>query len=237
METSFDWAFRDSPALVLMVDAELVCRGLSGAWCDRIDLEVNEEASIPLDALLALDKSPALRGQLERLFDQGKQISNLPAELRLSEGIVAVTLSAWRVVDLSTQESNLVLLATDADCNTEDADEVAQLRSHHQLILNSAGEGVWGLDKDGKITFGNKAAVEILGWKLDQVLGQSSHEVHHHSHADGAPYPRSECPIFASLKDGEVHKVDNEVFWHTNGDPIKHPDTQRRQTQWRCYSF
>lgn len=220
METSFDWAFRDSPALVLMVDAELVCRGLSGAWRDRTDLKVDEEASIPLDALLALDKSPALRGQLERLFDQEKQISNLSAELRLSEGTVAVTLSAWRVLDLSTQESNLVLLATGADCSTEDADEVAQLRSHHQLILNSAGEGVWGLDKDGKITFGNKAAVEILGWKLDQVIGQSSHEVHHHSHADGAPYPRSECPIFASLRDGEVHKVDNEVFWHTNGDPI-----------------
>ncbi len=106
------------------------------------------------------------------------------------------------------------------NCQDQESEELAQLRSQHQLILDSAGEGVWGLDKEGKITFGNKAAVEILGWQLDKVLGQSSHEVHHHSHADGSPYPRSECPIFASLKDGEVHKVDNEVFWHTNGSPI-----------------
>ena len=47
-----------------------------------------------------------------------------------------------------------------------------------------------------------------------------SHDVHHHSHADGTPYPREECPIYAAINDGKVHYEQDEVFWHTNGQPV-----------------
>ena len=99
-------------------------------------------------------------------------------------------------------------------------DELSRLQSQHQLILDSAGEGIYGLDCDGRITFGNAAARDILGWRTEDVLGQRSHDVHHHSHSDGSNYPRDDCPIYAALKDGEVHTVDSEVFWHANGDAI-----------------
>jgi len=92
--------------------------------------------------------------------------------------------------------------------------------SQYQAILDSAGEGIYGLDKDGRITFSNRAAIEILGWETDRILGQFAHDVHHHSHEDGSPYPREECPIYAALKDGEVHRVDYEVFWHTDGHAV-----------------
>ena len=98
--------------------------------------------------------------------------------------------------------------------------ELSKLQTEHQLILDAAGEGVYGLDCDGRVTFSNAAATEILGWKLEDVLGQRSHDVHHHSHSDGSSYPRDECPIYAALKDGEVHTVDHEVFWHANGSAI-----------------
>ncbi len=98
--------------------------------------------------------------------------------------------------------------------------EFALLRTQHQLILDAAGEGIYGLDAEGRITFSNSAATRILGWQAEQVHGQLAHEVHHHSYEDGTPYPREKCPIFASLKDGDVHRVDNEVFWHTDGNPV-----------------
>ena len=99
-------------------------------------------------------------------------------------------------------------------------DKRSNLEIRHQLILDSAGEGVYGLDAEGRVTFSNAAATETLGWKLEDVLGQRSHDVHHHSHADGSTYARDDCPIYAALKDGEVHRVDSEVFWHANGDPV-----------------
>jgi PAS domain S-box-containing protein len=99
-------------------------------------------------------------------------------------------------------------------------DDLARVQAEQRIILDAAGEGIYGINADGKITFGNAATAEILGWKVDDVLTQSAHDVHHHSREDGSPYPREECPIYAALKDGEVHRVDCEVFWHTNGKPI-----------------
>ncbi len=100
------------------------------------------------------------------------------------------------------------------------SEELSGLQTHHQLILDAAGEGVYGLDCNGNITFSNAAATEILGWKIEDVHGHSAHGVHHHSHADGSKYPREECPIYAALQDGEIHRVDNEVFWHIDGSAV-----------------
>ena len=105
--------------------------------------------------------------------------------------------------------------------------ELEQLQTEHQLILDAAGEGIYGLDGDGRITFSNAAATEILGWRIEDVRGQRAHDVHHHSHADGSPYPEDECPIYAALYDGEIHRVDNEVFWHVDGSciPVEYVST------------
>jgi PAS domain S-box-containing protein len=98
--------------------------------------------------------------------------------------------------------------------------ELSRLQSLQQLILDAAGEGVYGIDKNGLTTFGNAAATRILGWRSEDIVGKPAHDVHHHSHADGSPYPREACPIYAAIKDGKVHREEDEVFWHTNGQPV-----------------
>ena len=107
------------------------------------------------------------------------------------------------------------------------SDELQRLRTRHQLILDSAGEGVYGLDADGKTTFVNEAATRILGWRAEDVIGQPLHDIHHHSHEDGSSYPREDCPIYKAIHDGQVHQVDCEVFWHTNGSsvPVEYTST------------
>ena len=105
--------------------------------------------------------------------------------------------------------------------------ELKHLTSAYQAILNSAGEGIYGLDGEGHITFGNQAATDILGWQSGDVVGKKGHVVHHHSHADGSTYPEEECPIYAVLKDGEIHRVDDEVFWRDDGTavPVEYTST------------
>jgi len=107
------------------------------------------------------------------------------------------------------------------------SDELQRLRTRHQLILDSAGEGVYGLDAAGNTTFVNEAATRILGWRAEDVIGQPLHDIHHHSHEDGSPYPREDCPIYKAIHDGQVHQVDCEVFWHTDGSsvPVEYTST------------
>jgi PAS domain S-box-containing protein len=105
--------------------------------------------------------------------------------------------------------------------------ELANLRRQHQLILNSVGEGIYGLDIQGNVTFVNPAAASLIGWEMEDLIGKSMHAILHHSQADGSFYPREECPIYAAFKEGTVRRVDNEVFWRKDGTsfPVEYIST------------
>ena len=90
----------------------------------------------------------------------------------------------------------------------------------NQLILRAAGEGVYGVNADGKTTFVNPAAERMLGWKAEDLVGKDMHSIVHHTHADGSHYPAVHCPIYAAFRDGAVHQVDNEVFWRKDGSSL-----------------
>ncbi len=106
-------------------------------------------------------------------------------------------------------------------------DELARLEKRTKLILTSAGEGIYGLDAEGRATFVNPAAGRMLGWPIDELVGQATHANHHHSHADGTAYNHTDCPIYAAFKDGQVHSVDDEVFWRRDGTcfPVEYTST------------
>ncbi|MCG6205425.1 sigma 54-interacting transcriptional regulator [Rhodopseudomonas sp. HC1] len=94
------------------------------------------------------------------------------------------------------------------------------IERENQLILSAAGEGIYGVNAEGKATFVNPAAERMLGWTAEELVGRSIHAVMHHTHHDGRPYPDQECPIYAAFRDGAVHTVDGEVFWRKDGNPV-----------------
>lgn len=106
-------------------------------------------------------------------------------------------------------------------------DELLRIKRQHELILQAAGEGVFGLDCEGLTTFVNPASTSMLGWTADELVGKSMHELLHHTKPDGTHYPAHECPVHAAFKDGAVHKVDNEVFWRKDGScfPVEYTST------------
>ena len=104
-------------------------------------------------------------------------------------------------------------------------------RRQNDLILHAAGEGIYGLDKDGRATFVNPAVTQMLGWTSEEIIGHDMHDILHHSKADGSPYPQEECPIYAAFKDGKVHHVDSEHFWRKDGTslPVEYTSTPIRE--------
>ena len=94
------------------------------------------------------------------------------------------------------------------------------IERENQLILRAAGEGIYGVNADGKTTFVNPAAERMLGWSAEELVGKEIHPIVHHSHHDGSHYPDHDCPIYAAFRDGAVHNVDNEVFWRKDGTKV-----------------
>ena len=95
-----------------------------------------------------------------------------------------------------------------------------QAESLNDLILNSAGDGIFGIDKSGNTTFMNPAASKTLGWDETDLIGQNMHRLIHHHHPDGAFYSPETCPIYQTLTLGKRVVVDNEVFWKKSGDSV-----------------
>ncbi len=97
----------------------------------------------------------------------------------------------------------------------------ADLERENQLILDAAGEGIYGVNADGKTTFVNRAAQEMLGWTIEDLLGHDIHTKIHHHHLNGEAYPSHECPIYQSFRYEQVNRVEDEVFWRKDGKPIR----------------
>jgi PAS domain S-box-containing protein len=109
-------------------------------------------------------------------------------------------------------------------------EETRDLQKQLNLILDSAGEGILGLDNHGKVIFINRAASLMLGWEVEELLGNTHHELIHHTHADGTVHPEETCPIYMAYRDGHVHYKTGDVFWCKNGTsfPVEYVSTPIR---------
>lgn len=56
----------------------------------------------------------------------------------------------------------------------------------------------------------------MLGYRIDEVLGQDMHQLIHHSHADGRSYEVTNCPIFRAFQQGQSCRIDCEVLWRSD---------------------
>jgi two-component system sensor histidine kinase VicK len=96
-------------------------------------------------------------------------------------------------------------------------DQLRALSRQSNSVLESVGDGIYGIDLDGNVTVINPAALQMLGFKSEEILGRYMHGLVHHTRADGTSYPAEECPIQNSVRDLATVRISNEVFWRKDG--------------------
>jgi PAS domain S-box-containing protein len=94
---------------------------------------------------------------------------------------------------------------------------LAWLSQQHQLILEVSSEGIYGIDRQGKVTFINPAAAQMLGWEAEALHGQVMYDRIHHTLADGTRLPWAACPLREVLQRGDVCEIREDVFWRQDG--------------------
>ena len=148
------------------------------------------------------------KGELDEVEVQSKNGTTIPVRVSLAP------------IELYGRDLVLVLMA-DVTERKRAGEALRSLQRQYELILNSAGEGIYGLDLHGNIIFENPKASDLLGWKTEELLGRPAHSTIHHTKSDGNHYPVEECPIYASMRDGATRRTTNDVFWRRDGSSFR----------------
>jgi PAS domain S-box-containing protein len=98
--------------------------------------------------------------------------------------------------------------------------QLDESRDRFSLLLASSGEGIFGLDQEGRCTFLNPAGAALLGYRPDELEGRPLHALIHYRRADGSPYPDADCAILAAARGGTALRVDEDTFWRSDGSPL-----------------
>jgi PAS domain S-box-containing protein len=109
-----------------------------------------------------------------------------------------------------------LLIRRDDKIRLENAREQNRLTNYNRLLIDSTGEGIYGVDLNGNCTFLNAAGARVLKLDTDKIIGKHMHTITHNRLADGTPYPAEQCPIYNTLRTGKGCRVDDEVFWRSD---------------------
>ncbi len=88
-------------------------------------------------------------------------------------------------------------------------EQIARLQHRQELILKSIGEGILGLDTEGRITFANPVATTLLGLDEDILIGSRLADIWSSSH---------DCPLYRVLEDGIICRGEGSLLLHRNGN-------------------
>lgn len=112
----------------------------------------------------------------------------------------------------------LHLIVIDISARKRAEDGLRKSEAQVRLILNSVGEGIYGIDLDGNCTFANPACARLLGYaKPEELFGRNMHSLIHHSYDGGKPMPVSFCRIYNAFRTNRGAHVSDEVFWRADG--------------------
>jgi len=146
--------------------------------------------------------------------------------------IAALCLLIWTGIMFSRRAradlAEQVRLRTEVSSANEELEGRVRERTNElRLLLQSAGEGIFGVDSAGRVTFMNPVALGLLGFAEGEIIGREAHGLIRHSREDASPFPKEECPIFATYTLGTQSRGADEVFWRKDnkGIPVEYIST------------
>lgn len=144
-----------------------------------------------------------------------KSTTTVPVQWFRAVCAVLVAASFGRIMGMFVDERRSRLRYA-VDAGQYSLAQFQESKARYEAILNAVSEGVVGLDGEGKVSFINGNALATLGYAVGELEGKSFHATVHHTTAAGKPHLAEDCPIHRTLRDGELRRVDSDLFWRSN---------------------
>jgi len=158
----------------------------------------------------------------KRAFSQamrtGKPVYGVEFGLERPDGTrVVISANAMPFRSKANEIIGVIVSFSDITEKKRSEEEREQLAKRIKLLLDSTDEAIYELDLKGKALLFNRAAAEMTGYRVEEVVGKNIHKLIHHTRKDGSPYPVDECPVISAARTGRGVRVDTEVFWRKDG--------------------
>ena len=126
---------------------------------------------------------------------------------------------------------NFVGLGADVTARKRAEDELVRLNRRNEMFLNAAGEGIFGLDLQGAITFINPAAARMTGWEAGELLGKPVSAILHQLRVSKSSNANDNSFLAATCQDGSILMGDADQFRKKDGlvFPVEYTSTPIRE--------
>ena len=101
-------------------------------------------------------------------------------------------------------------------------------RNYLRAVTDSMGEAVYAADCEGRLTYLNQAAEDLLGWSLEDARGHVMHDLVHNHRAGESPCSIEHCPIRNAGRHGRPVRVEDQIFIRNDGSEVPVAYTPRR---------
>jgi len=170
----------------------------------------------PVDILTEYDVD-SFRGMLQPMIEGRRNAITIESYHRHRNGnLIPVEIFLQYIYPVD-QEPRFVAIVRDITERRRTAENLAHAEERARLLLESAGEGIYGLDLDANITFVNPAAARMLGYDAIDLIGKRMHDFAQHSYQDKNEYPYQFSPTYKAITEGDIQRVSNEVMWRKEG--------------------
>jgi PAS domain S-box-containing protein len=182
---------------------------------ETIGHAVEEMTGHNLAEFIVPEKQSALPAYLKKIGETGEAQGLL--HLSHADGEIRVVAYRNKLIVVPGRAPYVLGFGVDISEQVRAEGRLRTLTRQSDSILASVGDGIYGIDLEGRVTFVNAAAMQMLGYKQDEMLGCVMHELIHHTRADGTPYDSIDSPIRKSLANLATVRVSNEIFWRKDG--------------------
>lgn len=243
--TDFRTYFQNHPEVVQYLASKIKVLGINKAVLDLHQVQ-NKEQLIQNTSIVFSNQSHKTLAEEFAYIAEGKRLFDMEQELLTLTHEQKFVIIRWSVASGYEHTLSRVLVSIIDITERKNAEEELQNYRDHleqlimvrtaeneyvkkqtELILNSVGEGIYGVNLEGEVTFINPAAEQMLGWSSLELHGKKQHELIHHTRTDGSAYPAKECPIYKAFVDGKIHHITDECFWRKDGSsfPVEYIST------------
>lgn len=191
---------------------------LNAFTAETLGYRIEDLTGRPVAELLDSTGAPRFQDCLRTLKTLEEWQGALP--VRRSDGMYRRIAFRSRRMQLHGERPFILVHGIDVTEQHEAEEALHIATRQRELILESVGDGIYGIDLEGRLTFINEAGARLLGYHPADLTGREIHTVIHHSHADGTPYSRVTSPILQGMRRREAVRMRDEVFWRHDGTKI-----------------